>query len=82
MPTLITAIIKPFKLEEVKEALRTAGLPGLTVSEVQGYEAAMNSGRVLHAWKAGAQTAALRRQLEEMRDGGVYVLSIPLAPYF
>ena len=49
--------------------------------DVQGYEAAMQSGRVLHAWKAGAQTAALRRQLEEMRDGGVYVLSIPLAPY-
>ena len=49
--------------------------------ELPGYEAAMQSGRVLHAWKAGAQTVALRRQLEEMRDGGVYVLSIPLAPY-
>ncbi|HEX6005687.1 MAG TPA: NAD(P)/FAD-dependent oxidoreductase [Burkholderiales bacterium] len=37
--------------------------------------------RVLHAWKAGAQTVALRRQLEAMRDGGVYVLHIPMAPY-
>jgi nitrogen regulatory protein P-II 1 len=37
MPYLVTAIIKPFKLEEVKEALRGAGLMGLTVSEVQGY---------------------------------------------
>ena len=37
MPYMITAIIKPFKLEEVKEALRGAGLLGLTVSEVQGY---------------------------------------------
>ena len=37
MPSLITAIIKPFKLEETKEALRAAGLAGLTVSEVQGY---------------------------------------------
>ena len=37
MPSLITAIIKPFKLEETKEALRGAGLAGLTVSEVQGY---------------------------------------------
>ena len=37
--------------------------------------------RVLHAWKAGAQTLALRRQLEAMPDGGVYALSIPLAPY-
>ena len=49
--------------------------------EVQGYEAAMADGAVLHAWKAGPQTVALRRQLEQMRDGGVYVLSIPVAPY-
>ncbi|MSQ89578.1 MAG: twin-arginine translocation signal domain-containing protein [Betaproteobacteria bacterium] len=57
--------------------------PGIDFNfgEVQGYEAAMNSGRVLHAWKAGAQTIELRRQLEQMRDGGVYVLAIPLAPY-
>jgi NADPH-dependent 2,4-dienoyl-CoA reductase/sulfur reductase-like enzyme len=37
--------------------------------------------KVLHAWKAGAQTVALRKQLEAMPDGGVYALSIPLAPY-
>jgi len=37
LPHLVTAIIKPFKLEEVKEALRGAGMLGLTVSEVQGY---------------------------------------------
>ena len=37
MPHLVTAIIKPFKLEEVKESLRNAGILGLTVSEVQGY---------------------------------------------
>jgi sulfide dehydrogenase [flavocytochrome c] flavoprotein chain len=49
--------------------------------ELAGYDQAMQAGRVLHAWKAGPQTVALRRQLEEMRDGGVYVLSIPLAPY-
>ena len=57
--------------------------PGIDFNfgDVQGFEAAMNSGRVLHAWKAGAQTVALRQQLEQMRDGGVYVLSIPLAPY-
>lgn len=41
----------------------------------------MQAGRVMHAWKAGPQTEALRRQLVEMRDGGVVVLSIPLAPY-
>ena len=36
---------------------------------------------VLHAWKAGPQTAALRQRLEAMPNGGVYVLSIPEAPY-
>jgi sulfide dehydrogenase [flavocytochrome c] flavoprotein chain len=49
--------------------------------EVHGYEAAMRDGAVLHAWKAGPQTVALRRSLEQMHDGGVYILSIPLAPY-
>ncbi len=37
--------------------------------------------RVLHAWKAGAQTVALRRQLEAMPDGGVFVIHVPMAPY-
>src|SRR5207253_2270482 len=37
MAHLVTAIIKPFKLDEVKEALRGAGMLGLTASEVQGY---------------------------------------------
>jgi len=57
--------------------------PGIDFNfdEIQGYADAMQSGAVLHAWKAGPQTVALRRQLEQMRDGGVYVLSIPLAPY-
>jgi sulfite dehydrogenase len=47
--------------------------------EVQGYAASQAT--VLHAWKAGEQTIALRQQLEAMKDGGVYVLSIPVAPY-
>ena len=57
--------------------------PGIDFNfgELQGYEDAMQAGRVLHAWKAGPQTMALRRQLEQMRDGGVFVLSIPPAPY-
>jgi len=37
--------------------------------------------QVLHAWKAGAQTVALRKQLEAMPDGGVFAMSIPMAPY-
>jgi sulfite dehydrogenase len=57
--------------------------PGIDfmVEQISGYAAAMSTGRVLHAWKAGPQTVALQRQLAEMRDGGVYVLSVPLAPY-
>jgi nitrogen regulatory protein P-II 1 len=34
---LITAIIKPFKLEEVKDALSTVGIEGMTVTEVKGF---------------------------------------------
>jgi nitrogen regulatory protein P-II 1 len=34
---LITAVIKPFKLEDVKESLRGVGILGMTVSEVQGF---------------------------------------------
>ncbi|MDB5574217.1 MAG: regulatory protein 2 for nitrogen assimilation [Tardiphaga sp.] len=34
---LITAIIKPFKLEEVREALTAIGVTGMTVTEVKGY---------------------------------------------
>ena len=34
---LITAIVKPFKVDDVKEALRGLGVQGMTVSEVQGF---------------------------------------------
>jgi len=34
---LITAVIKPFKLDEVKDALKEAGVTGMTVSEVKGF---------------------------------------------
>ena len=34
---LITAIIKPFKLDEVKDALKAAGVVGMTVTEVKGF---------------------------------------------
>ena len=48
-------------------------IPGLNNPDAQQ--------KVLHAWKAGAQTVALRKQLEAMSDGGVYALCIPKAPY-
>jgi len=48
---------------------------------VQGSRAAQASGQILQAWKAGPETVALRRQLEAMRDGGVYAITVPEAPY-
>ncbi len=36
---------------------------------------------ILQAWRAGPETEALRKQLEAMPDGGVYVIAIPKAPY-
>jgi nitrogen regulatory protein P-II 1 len=37
MPKLVTAIVKPFKLDEVKEAIKESGIQGMTVTEVQGF---------------------------------------------
>jgi sulfite dehydrogenase len=48
-------------------------IPGLNNADAQG--------KILHAWKAGAQTVALRKQLEDMKDGGVYAITVPKAPY-
>ena len=55
--------------------------PGVDFMGVQGMAGPAAQDKVLHGWKAGAQTLALRRQLEAMPDGGVYALSIPKAPY-
>ena len=46
-----------------------------------GMQQAGAQDQVLHAWKAGAQTLALRKQLEALPNGGVFAMSIPLAPY-
>ena len=48
-------------------------IPGLNNAEAQKL--------VLHAWKAGPETVALRKQLEAMPDGGIYILSIPKQPF-
>jgi NADPH-dependent 2,4-dienoyl-CoA reductase/sulfur reductase-like enzyme len=45
-----------------------------------GYDAEAAE-RLPHAWKAGAQTLLLRKQLESMSDGGVVVISAPANPY-
>jgi sulfite dehydrogenase len=48
--------------------------------QVKGMSAAAAEA-IPHAWKAGPQTLLLRRQLEAMADGGVVLMSLPLAPY-
>jgi NADPH-dependent 2,4-dienoyl-CoA reductase/sulfur reductase-like enzyme len=48
---------------------------------VDGLRAANEQGRIVQAWKAGPETATLRRQLEAMRDGGTCAIAIPEAPY-
>jgi sulfide dehydrogenase [flavocytochrome c] flavoprotein subunit len=53
----------------------------LMFGSIEGLKEANASGQVLQAWKAGAETVALRRQLEAMPDGGVYAITIPEAPY-
>lgn len=53
----------------------------LMMGSVDGLQQANASGQILQAWKAGAETVALRRQLEAMPDGGVYAITIPEAPY-
>ncbi len=51
------------------------------MDQVGGLATPAAQARILHGWKAGVQTLALRQQLEAMREGGVYVLSIPKVPY-
>jgi len=55
--------------------------PGVDFQWEQVEGLAQNQDKVLHAWKAGPQTVQLARQLAAMPDGGVFVLSIPLAAY-
>jgi sulfite dehydrogenase len=83
--TAVDAVKKTVRLERGGDLGydRLVVSPGIDFAfgEIQGYEAAMAAGKVLHAWKAGSQTVDLRRQLEQMRDGGVFLLSIPPTPY-
>ena len=57
--------------------------PGIDFSfdRIRGLEREDARATFLHAWRAGPQTVALRRQIESMRDGGVFAISIPRSPY-
>ena len=56
--------------------------PGIDLewNAIRGYDEAA-AARMPHAWKAGAQTVLLRRQLEAMEDGGLVVIAVPESPY-
>jgi sulfide dehydrogenase [flavocytochrome c] flavoprotein subunit len=57
--------------------------PGIDfrTEEIKGYDAVETPKVIPHAWKAGAQTVLLRKQLEAMPDGGTVVMTVPLTPY-
>ena len=57
--------------------------PGIDIlwDKVPSLRSADAQAKILHAWKAGPQTVALRNQLTAMQDGGVFAISIPVAPY-
>ena len=57
--------------------------PGIDFAfdDTVGCEAAIESGQIFHAWRPGDQTIGLRRQIEAMPDGGVYVITIPPVPF-
>lgn len=46
-----------------------------------GMESAAAQSQIVHAWKAGDQTATLRKQLEAMPNGGVFAIAVPPSPY-
>ena len=56
--------------------------PGIDIAwdKLPGYDEAASE-RMPHAWKAGAQTLLLRKQLAAMKDGGTVVMSVPANPY-
>lgn len=62
------------------DRLVLAGGIELMFDKVEGYTAETQK-TIMHAWKAGSQTSTLRKQLEAMRDGGTFVMSVPMAPY-
>ena len=71
LPELLEADAELLRLAPGIE-MRWDGLTGYTESAAE---------RMPHAWKAGEQTALLRRQLDSMPDGGTVVISAPANPF-
>ena len=76
---LITAVIKPFKLDEVKEALKGAGVNGITVTEVQGFGRQSGHTEVYRGWRRACLPTS-RPSTRTTLDPPTNVLSSPGAP--
>ena len=55
--------------------------PGVSFDDAYGLTQADYESRTPHAWRAGAQTTLLSSQIAAMRDGDIFVMTIPKAPY-
>lgn len=53
----------------------------LMLDKIEGLAKENANGNTVQAWKAGPETLTLRKQLEAMKDGGTYVITVPKAPY-
>jgi NADH dehydrogenase FAD-containing subunit len=79
-PTQKTVKLASGKTLPYDKAVVSPGI-SLNMSSIQGLAQANKDGVTLQAWKAGAETVALHKQVAAMREGGTYVISIPEAPY-
>lgn len=50
-------------------------------AEIEGYSAAETPALFPHAWRSGEEIMALKKQLDDMKNGGLVVVSLPLPPY-
>jgi sulfide dehydrogenase [flavocytochrome c] flavoprotein subunit len=51
------------------------------MAAIEGYSEELANTSHPHAWKAGPQTLALKKQLEGMKDGQTFVISVPPGPF-
>jgi sulfide dehydrogenase [flavocytochrome c] flavoprotein chain len=79
-PTQKTVKLASGKTLRYDKAVVSPGI-SLNMNTIDGLAQANKDGVTLQAWKAGAETVALHKQVAAMRQGGTYVISIPEAPY-
>ncbi|SNX29326.1 sulfide dehydrogenase (flavocytochrome c), flavoprotein subunit [Polynucleobacter meluiroseus] len=79
-PERKTVMLSSGKTLRYDKAVVSPGVK-LIMSSITGLAQANQAGVTLQAWDAGPETVALNRQLESMRQGGTFAISIPEAPY-